>query len=564
MGPLSQNLVALAALLTGSTVICSPLATKIETIKRLTKRDTFEWTSLGDSYASGVGAGEFISGTRRCLRYDGAFPSLINADNRLPGGNDRVYHNDVCSGSSTKDVNDYQFLKEDSKTRLPDWQHAFRERFGQPQISVLSVGGNDIDFPGILANCILEFNIPIPGAGPPKRTCDEQIDVSSALVFSPDLEQNVAGTIKNALKAADDAGVGKEYRLYVTGFPRFFNEKTDLCDKVTFARTANPKDDGLPHEKMTKERRGTFNAMSIQLNKAIENAVAQFKDKGNVKWMPIDDIVEGHRFCEEGVKEPQDDPGVPDNRYLFHYPYNDPDTKDAPEGWLEALAAADKKVGGQEKFKTYVEYQNALYGAVEGLEGMEDSPSSTIDIQDPGWRWVGHRARMFHPKPVLHEKIRDMILDQYIKDIGGSQQGQPADGISNQCFFNMVQYYRCEPEGEMYFATVDMRKPDGLRIDNASLGNITAANEKSPLKIKGDLGQELIIVGSTKNGKGFAEFQYGDYKWNLDEHDAKKDGSCEAPKEWSTDDLKCNGLGKRQFMTEDKDPRAIGVGFSLL
>jgi hypothetical protein len=133
----------------------------------------------------------------------------------------------------------------------------------------------------------------------------------------------------------------------------------------------------------------------------------------------------------------------------------------------------------------------------------------------------------------------------------------------NQCFFNMVQYYRCEPEGENYFATVDMREPGGNRIDDATLTQITAANEKSHLKVKGRLTKELTIVGRTKNGKGFAEFQYGDYKWNLDEpYDAKKDGSCDAPPEWIPGDFtKCKNVHKRQFYAEDKDPQAVAVGF---
>lgn len=93
-------------------VVASPFSTKLETIRHLLGRDTFEWTALGDSYSSGVGAGEYDSACRRCLRYDDAYPRLINNDGRLPSGS-HLFNNVVCSGSSTKDVEAYQFYDKD-------------------------------------------------------------------------------------------------------------------------------------------------------------------------------------------------------------------------------------------------------------------------------------------------------------------------------------------------------------------------------------------------------------------------------------------------------------------
>lgn len=45
----------------------------------------FEWTALGDSYASGVGSTEYVDG-RRCLRYDQAWPVLLNGDDNSERG----------------------------------------------------------------------------------------------------------------------------------------------------------------------------------------------------------------------------------------------------------------------------------------------------------------------------------------------------------------------------------------------------------------------------------------------------------------------------------------------
>lgn len=96
-----------------TSVAGSPLADRIQTIKHLLARDDFEWTALGDSYSSGVGAGDYVSNSYQCLRYEQAYPNLMNDDSRLPGGN-HVFHNAVCSGSSTADVEKYQFYYEDT------------------------------------------------------------------------------------------------------------------------------------------------------------------------------------------------------------------------------------------------------------------------------------------------------------------------------------------------------------------------------------------------------------------------------------------------------------------
>jgi hypothetical protein len=114
----AKTFTVLTALLGAST---SPLADKIEIINHLLGRDVFEWTAMGDSYSSGVGAGEYVPGTYRCLRYGQPHPFLINADSRLPQG-DHQFNNVVCSGSSTADAEAYQFYDKDT-SRKPNVQY---------------------------------------------------------------------------------------------------------------------------------------------------------------------------------------------------------------------------------------------------------------------------------------------------------------------------------------------------------------------------------------------------------------------------------------------------------
>lgn len=121
-----------------------------------TRSPSFEWTAWGDSYASGVGSNDYIDG-RRCLRYTGAYPVWINVDddNLLPGSGGK-FNNVACSGALAEEVEDYQFYDTDQTSGQPNAQFYPRPAAGKPSMGTMTVGGDDIDFPGILNNCIIE------------------------------------------------------------------------------------------------------------------------------------------------------------------------------------------------------------------------------------------------------------------------------------------------------------------------------------------------------------------------------------------------------------------------
>lgn len=95
----------------------------------------FEWTALGDSYASGVGSTNYVDG-RRCLRYDQAWPVLLNADDQLNTG-DYIFNNVVCSGSHYDDVENYQMYDEDQTSGQPNWQFCMNLDPGNLSVSDL-------------------------------------------------------------------------------------------------------------------------------------------------------------------------------------------------------------------------------------------------------------------------------------------------------------------------------------------------------------------------------------------------------------------------------------------
>ena len=98
-------------------------------------KPTLEWTALGDSYADGVGISKYVDGLR-CLRYDEAYPIIMNlnpswppdADQVLPPGLHQL-NNVVCSGAETQDILDWQLLDEPTY-----WQP--NPTYGKPNVAV--------------------------------------------------------------------------------------------------------------------------------------------------------------------------------------------------------------------------------------------------------------------------------------------------------------------------------------------------------------------------------------------------------------------------------------------
>ena len=156
----TTSFVAIMKILTfflfATSLLAYPTGDANETTHIQERAPSFEWTAWGDSYASGVGAGNYVNG-RRCLRYEEAYPALIQDDPNglLPGSGGKL-NNVVCSGAEVAQIEDYQFYTSDQFFGRPNAQYYPRPSSGKPLIGTLTLGGDDIDFPGILNNCIIE------------------------------------------------------------------------------------------------------------------------------------------------------------------------------------------------------------------------------------------------------------------------------------------------------------------------------------------------------------------------------------------------------------------------
>ena len=93
------------------------------------------YVALGDSYSSGVGAGNYTSASGDCDQSTAAYPYLWD-DANSPSS----FTNETCSGATTSDVISSQLGGLSSSTSLVS----------------ITIGGNDVGFSSVMEDCVLE------------------------------------------------------------------------------------------------------------------------------------------------------------------------------------------------------------------------------------------------------------------------------------------------------------------------------------------------------------------------------------------------------------------------
>ena len=229
-----------------------------------------EWTAMGDSYASGVGAGTASSDNKQCRRFSDAYGNLMNKDPRLGASSGHKFNGVYCSGSSFKNIH-------------AGGPYSQVDQMGNPSVATLTIGGNNVGFRDILTACIYKF-YPFGRNG----DCNQVLQDSSNKIANDDFKQGLSKAIKDSLDHAKKS----EFRLYVTSYAAFFNEDTTQCDKVSVAMWYSSG--GY----WTQDLRKRMNRVLAQLNAKIKEVAGTF-DKNKVTYVDVDHLYNTHRFCEQ-------------------------------------------------------------------------------------------------------------------------------------------------------------------------------------------------------------------------------------------------------------------------
>ncbi|ERS99930.1 hypothetical protein HMPREF1624_03299 [Sporothrix schenckii ATCC 58251] len=300
-------------------------------------RDTgLRWTSkgfasLGDSYSAGIGTHLDGGKEASCRLGFGAYPALLHVDlgldadasagsNGNKGGkgdnggdaNITAFQWLSCTGATTADV-----LGSPSSTASNPGQ--INTLLTDPAVVALdyitlSIGGNDLGFFDVINACVFRFY------GYYSGTCEAALRASELLLAEDDRSTDPASfsarltVILLQLLARVRWEKHPQFRIIVTGYARFFNAETDLCDRASmsiwwhYGNATGVPDNATDTTYLTKGLRRRMNGLVAGANrklKAIVDSVnARYGNTPHVLFVDYDDAFEGHRFCEPGVVEP--------------------------------------------------------------------------------------------------------------------------------------------------------------------------------------------------------------------------------------------------------------------
>lgn len=290
-----------------------------------TPTHSLTYTALGDSYAAGDGAGSPRLPPHRdfgCGRFTGAYPVQLagNITLLIPPSQ---FSNLACGGASSTSVR---------TTQIPYIS-------GDEDVVTLTVGGNEIDFFVVLNACVHQW---FPGGD-----CEREL-VRAREAVQSDVFLRKYGLMVAAAKerVRDDA------RLLLTGYARFFNQRTEQCDHASFSRRD-------PERYLTKGMRSSFNAIVDMLNDVIRASA----EAHGVEYVDIDELFEGHRFCEEGVREPSNT----NQTWFFNLRYPAPTSDNADQQILPGGPIQD-----------YLDMTRAFHPTAQGHEAISRTLASII------------------------------------------------------------------------------------------------------------------------------------------------------------------------------------------
>ncbi|MBT2468097.1 SGNH/GDSL hydrolase family protein [Streptomyces sp. ISL-66] len=197
----------------------------------------FGYVALGDSYSSGVGAGNYDSSSGNCKRTTRAYPALWAAAHAP-----QTFSFAACSGARTGDVMNGQLTPLNSGTDLVS----------------ITIGGNDAGFSDVMTTCVLQS----------ESACISRVNQAKAYVDS-----TLPGQLDQVYNAIHSRSPGA--RVVVLGYPRFY------------------KLNGTCVAGLTEGERTAINGASDYLNAAIAKRAANH----GFAFASVAGAFTGHEIC---------------------------------------------------------------------------------------------------------------------------------------------------------------------------------------------------------------------------------------------------------------------------
>lgn len=234
------------------------------------------YIAMGDSFASGEGDmqgnAQYEEGTddgsrNKCHLSKQSYPYLISTKLQLSD-----FHSIACSGAKQEHLlENVQYGNSDDQLSLGKWIPGKKKQLEylknlQPAFLTISIGGNDLDFSGIMQDCVA------PG------TCsyaqDEKTRALLAIKTAKEYD-NLRKTYKELVETTR-----KQTKIYVIGYPQFVKANSIHCGKNVHLNI--------------DERR--FITESVTYANQVIKAAAEAE---GVKYIDIENSLENRNLCSD-------------------------------------------------------------------------------------------------------------------------------------------------------------------------------------------------------------------------------------------------------------------------
>ena len=140
--------------------------------------------------------------------------------------------------------------------------------------------------------------------------CDTELAKAYEILARPDFASSIASTLGEII----DKNGKDDFKIYMTGYVTFFNDSTPMCNSSSF-RIYNPHYDATHKEQsgpfLTTKLRQQLNDVVRDLNKMLRSVAdsvnAIYNQSQRVIFVDPNPAYAGHRWCEDGVYEPDND-----------------------------------------------------------------------------------------------------------------------------------------------------------------------------------------------------------------------------------------------------------------
>jgi lysophospholipase L1-like esterase len=195
-------------------VVISAISAGLVTATAADAAAVVNYVALGDSYSSGLGAGDYISSSGSCDRSTNAYPEQWAAAN-----SPATFTSVACSGAATADVINSQVSALSASTTLVS----------------ITIGGNDAGFASVMETCVLRST----------STCVNAVKTAETFVAGQ-LPARLDSTLQTIAAHAPNA------KVVVLGYPDLYDlSKSGSCiglstqDRTALNQGADDLDNAL-------------------------------------------------------------------------------------------------------------------------------------------------------------------------------------------------------------------------------------------------------------------------------------------------------------------------------